>query len=165
MDEVTIKLGLLAEAAQQHQHLAETGLARLGQQLQDLDHTVRDEVRRSLQGELLTLTSESQRTTEALAKARRAVSGGMALWSLCVTACCCGAMVGAVLWWLPSRSEIDSLRVKRDGLAVAIARLEQRGARLDVRRCGDAARQLCVRVDRKAPAYGPAGEYLVVKGS
>ena len=159
-----MKLGLLTEAAQQHQRLAESGLARLERQLQELDHAVRDEVRRSLQDELLALTSESRRTVEALAAARRAVGVGTALWSLFVTACCCAAMVGAVLWWLPSRTEIDTLRVKRDGLAAGIASLEQRGAHLDVRRCGGAS-QLCVRVDRKSPAYGPAGEYLVVKGT
>jgi hypothetical protein len=164
MDDKTVKLGLLTEAAQQHQRLAEVGLARLEQQLRDLDQTVREEVRRSLQDELLTLTSESQRTAAALAGARRAVSIRTALWSLGVTACCCAAMAGAVLWWLPSRSEIAALRLKRDGLAAAIASLEQHGAQLDVRRCGSAGR-LCVRVDRKAPAYGPAGDYLVAKGS
>ena len=158
-----MKLGLLTEAAQQHQRLAETGLARLEQQLRELDCAVRDEVRRSLQAELLALTSEGRRTAAALTAARRAVSVGAALWSLGVTACCCAAMVGTVMWWLPSRSEIDTLRVKRDGLAAAIAGLEQRGARLDVRRCGGSG-QLCVRVDRKAPAYGSGGDYFVVKG-
>ena len=163
MDEATIKIGLLTEAAQQHQRLAEAGLARLEQQLRELDSTVREEVRRSLQGELLALTSESRRTTAALTAARRAVSVGAALWSVLVTACCCAAMVGAVLWWLPSRPQIEALRAKRDGLAAAIVALEQRGARLDVRRCGDAGR-LCVRVDRKAPAYGSGGDYFVAKG-
>jgi hypothetical protein len=164
MDEITMRLGLLTDAAQQQQRLAATGLAKLEQQLRDLDQAVREEVRLSLQGELLALTSESRRTAEALARARRAVSVVTALWSLFVTACCCVGMVGAVVWWLPSRSEIEALRMKRDGLAAAIASLEQRGAHLDVRRCGSPV-QLCVRVDRRAPTYGPAGDYLVVKGS
>jgi len=164
MDEITMKLGLLTEAAQQQQRLAATGLARLEQQLRNLDEAVREEVRRSLQSELLALTSESRRTAAALGRARRAVSIGTALWSLGVTACCCAAMVGAVLWWVPSRSEIDAMRARREGLAAAITGLEQRGAHLDVRRCGSPA-QLCVRVDRRAPAYGPAGDYLVAKGS
>jgi hypothetical protein len=67
-------------------------------------------------------------------------------------------------WWLlPSPNEITALRATRDDLASAVARLEQRGARVDLRRCGGTNR-LCVRVDRKAPAYGEAGDYLVVKG-
>ena len=164
MDEATIRIGLLTEAAQQHQQLAEAGLARLEQQLRELDSAVREEVRRSLQGELFALTSESRRTAAALAAARRVVSVSAALWSILVTVSCCAAMVGAVLWWLPSRPEVETLRVKRDGLAAAITALEQRGAHLDVRRCGDVG-QLCVRVDRKAPAYGPGGDYFVAKGN
>jgi hypothetical protein len=34
---------------------------------------------------------------------------------------------------------------------------------VDLRHCGSDQRW-CVRVDRKAPAYGEQGDYLVVKG-
>ena len=44
-----------------------------------------------------------------------------------------------------------------------IARLTQQGGHVELRRCG-AARRLCVRVDRGAPMYGEAADYLVVKG-
>ncbi|MGH8327807.1 MAG: hypothetical protein ACRET2_13715, partial [Steroidobacteraceae bacterium] len=68
-------------------------------------------------------------------------------------------------WWmLPSRSEVAALRARRDALAANIARLQQRGGSVDLRRCGARAR-LCVRVDRDAPAYGADADYLIVKGN
>ena len=67
-------------------------------------------------------------------------------------------------WWiLPSPTELAALRAKRAELASNVARLEQHGARIDLRRCG-AAERLCVRIDRHAPAYGEAADYLVVRG-
>jgi hypothetical protein len=67
-------------------------------------------------------------------------------------------------WWLlPSQSELATLRSKRDELASNVARLEQRGGRIDLRRCGGTDR-LCVRVDRKAPVYGEAADYFVIRG-
>jgi hypothetical protein len=67
-------------------------------------------------------------------------------------------------WWLlPSQSELAALRSKRDELASNVAHLEQRGGRIDLRHCGGTDR-LCVRVDRKAPVYGEAADYLVVRG-
>jgi len=64
---------------------------------------------------------------------------------------------------LPSETAVTALRAQRDSLARDVARLEQRGGRVDWRVCGDAAR-LCVRVDRKAPAYGDKGDFYIVQG-
>jgi hypothetical protein len=161
-DEHTMKFGLLMETAQQHQRLAEESLQKLEGQLQQIDGSIREEVRRVLQGELLTLSSESRQATEALRAVRRAVHLRIALWTLLVTGCCVGGVLGAALWLLPSRTEIESLRTRRDALVLAISELERRGARLDVRPCGDAA-QLCVRIDPKAPAYGADGDYRVTR--
>jgi hypothetical protein len=55
------------------------------------------------------------------------------------------------------------LRTKHDELASKIALLEERGGRVDLRRCGDGAR-LCIRVDRQAPVYGEKSDYLIVRG-
>jgi hypothetical protein len=71
--------------------------------------------------------------------------------------------MGAQWWLLPSQSELAALRSKRDELASNVAHLEQRGGRIDLRHCGGTDR-LCVRVDRKAPVYGEAADYLVVRG-
>jgi hypothetical protein len=64
---------------------------------------------------------------------------------------------------LPSDSEISALRTRRDTLAASVATLEKQGGRIDWRRCGENSR-LCVRVDRKSPAYGEKAEYYVVAG-
>jgi len=64
---------------------------------------------------------------------------------------------------LPSKSEIDALRIERDALALNLSRLQQLGGRVDWHHCGDEAR-LCVRVDRKAPVYGDQSDFFVVKG-
>jgi hypothetical protein len=68
-----------------------------------------------------------------------------------------------IAWWvLPTRAEIARLRTERDELVSNIAALNQRGARVDLRRCG--AGRVCVRVDLSAPRYGESSDYMVVKG-
>ncbi|MGH8217806.1 MAG: hypothetical protein ACREUT_04475, partial [Steroidobacteraceae bacterium] len=64
---------------------------------------------------------------------------------------------------LPTRAEITQLRSERDSLAAQVAQLSQRGARIDLRRCGADGR-LCARVERAAPRYGAGGDYYVLKG-
>jgi len=64
---------------------------------------------------------------------------------------------------LPTSAEIQALGAKRDELTANIARLARQGANLELRHCGTTQR-LCVRVERSAPAYGAAGDFLVVKG-
>jgi hypothetical protein len=48
-------------------------------------------------------------------------------------------------------------------MSAAIASLDERGGRIDLRRCGDSERW-CVRVDRQAPVYGAQSDYYVLKG-
>ena len=64
---------------------------------------------------------------------------------------------------MPSGPEIGALRARRDELAASVAALEQRGGRIEWRRCGAAAR-LCVRVDRSAPTFGEKADYYIVAG-
>jgi hypothetical protein len=80
-----------------------------------------------------------------------------------MTVICSAIPLLLACWIIPSRAEIAALRTKHDELATQIASLEERGGRIDLRRCGDGAR-LCVRVDRKAPTYGEQSDYLVVRG-
>ena len=70
----------------------------------------------------------------------------------------------ALAWWLlPSAAEIAALRASRDQLSADIARLRREGAAVDLKRCGP-ERRLCARVDRAAPRYGEAADYVVLKG-
>jgi hypothetical protein len=161
-DDATVKAGLLMESAQAHQKLAEGQLERLRAHTQDLDGVVRDEIRRTLVEELQMLTAEAARATRVLERIR---GGGLrsAVSSLLVAILCTLVPIGIARWALPSAADISALRARRDELSVNLSKLEQQGARIEWRRCGEASR-LCIRVDRKAPPYGEKGDFLVIAG-
>jgi hypothetical protein len=163
MDDTTMKLGLLMETAQAHQKAADSSLKKLKAATNDLASVVRDEVHRAVLEQLHSLESDSRRACEALRAVRRAANMRVLSWSIGVTLLCSVIPVCLVCWIVPSRAEIATLRAKHDELATKIANLEQRGGRIDLRRCGDGGR-LCVRVDRKAPTYGEQSDYLIVRG-
>lgn len=167
MNDETINCGLLMEAAQTHQSLVEAALERLKAHTGELDAIVREEIRRTLVDELQTLAAESKGATRSLRTLRRAANMHVALWSIGITALCCAMMIAVILaavrWLLPSRAEIAALRSQHEGLVLGIARLEERGGRIDLRRCGDTAR-FCVRVDRKAPVFGQRADYFILAG-
>ena len=160
----TMKFGLLMESAQAHQKLAEIHLTKLLAHTQGLDDVVRDEIRRTLIEEFQALSAESDRATRAISAMKRAVNVRAIAWNLSA-ALLCTVIPGAIAHFAwPSKSEITALRAQREALAHNLAELERRGGKVDWRQCGPTAR-LCVRVDRKAPAYGKKGEeYLVVDG-
>jgi hypothetical protein len=159
----TMKLGLLMEAAHAQQALAASALERLTAHASGLDDIVREEIRRTLVEELQSLGDESKRAAEALRRLGRSANTRVVLWSVGLTLLCAAVPMCGEWWLLPSQGELAALRSKRDDLAASVAGLEQRGGRIDLRRCGGTDR-LCVRVDRKAPAYGEAADYFVVKG-
>jgi hypothetical protein len=167
VNDETMKCGLLMETAQTHQSLADAALQRLRTHTQDLDAVVRDEIRRTLVEELRSLASEIDGAARSLRSLAHVANMRSALWSI-GTLTLGGAFsiaitIVATRWLLPSHSEIAGLTARRDELALAVARLEQRGGRIDLRRCGDSERY-CVRVDRNAPAFGRQADYLVVAG-
>lgn len=163
MDETTMKLGLLMEAAQAHHKAAESSLKKLKAAANELAGIVRDEVRRVVTEEFQSLAADGKRASDALHEVHRAANIRALLWSIGMTVLCSAIPLVLACWIIPSRAEISALRAKRDELATQIASLEERGGRIDLRRCGDGAR-LCVRVDRKAPTYGEQSDYLVVRG-
>lgn len=164
MSDEAMRLGLLMEAAQAQQRLGQESLERLAAHTRELDVTVRDEIRRTLAEELGSVATESRRAVESLQRMRRAANVRMLLWTVSMAAVCSAVAIGEMWWMLPSQSEVAALRSRRDALAANIARLQQRGGSVDLRRCGAHAR-LCVRVDRHAPAYGADADYLIVKGN
>lgn len=155
--------GLLMESAQAHQRLAEDQLQKLHAHTRDLDDVVRDEIRRTLIGELQMLTTESNRATEALKRARRATTFRGVLGSVSTAILCTCVPVAVMRWALPTESEIAALRARHAELSASIATLNRQGGRADWRHCGETSR-LCVRVDRKAPTYGEKADYFVVAG-
>jgi hypothetical protein len=163
MDDTTMKLGLLMEAAQAHQKAADSSLKKLKAAANDLASVVREEVRRAVLDDLHALEADSKRACEALHAVRRAANLRVLTWSFGMTLLCSAVPLCLAGWIVPSRAEIAALRAKHDELATKIASLEQRGGRIDLRRCGDGGR-LCVRIDRKAPPYGEQSDYLIVRG-
>jgi hypothetical protein len=161
--EETLKLGLLMEAAHAQQTLAESTLEKLKGHLEGLDEIVRDEIRRTLVNEIQVLGDESRRAEEALRRLGRSANARVAGWMVGLTLVCSIVPLLAQWWLLPSPSELAGLRARKDALTVSIARLEERGGRIDLRRCGETDRW-CVRVERSAPVYGQSGDYFVVKG-
>ncbi|MGH8140380.1 MAG: hypothetical protein ACREVV_19565 [Steroidobacteraceae bacterium] len=163
MDAETMKLGLLMEAAHANQKLAEASLKELQSQANELASAVREEVHRALVEELHSLATDSRRAVDALRAVRHAANVRVALWSVAMTTLCSAIPLCLAYWIIPSQADIHALSAKHDELAAKIASLENRGGRIDLRRCGEGAR-LCVRVDRKAPMYGEKSDYLVVRG-
>jgi hypothetical protein len=163
LDDATLKLGLLMESAQAHQKLAEGQLETLRIHTQDLDGVVRDEIRRTLVEELRMLSAEVAHATRAVQKMRSGQAARGVVWSLAAAMLCTAAPIAVARWVLPSDADVAALRARRDALSANLAKLERQGGRIDWRHCGDAKR-LCVRVDRKAPAFGDRGEYYVIEG-
>jgi len=158
----TMKLGLLLEAAQAQQTLAAGALERLREQTAGLDAIVREEIRATILEEMQSLADDSRRAAQALRSLHktanlRLLASGAAMITLSALVPCAIAS-----WWLPSRAEVAALRAARDQLTTNIERLTRQGGRVELRHCGPAQR-LCVRVDPSAPPYGE-GDFRVVKG-
>jgi hypothetical protein len=163
MDQDSVKLGLLIEAAQTHQKLAEAAIEKLNKQTQGLEAVVRDQIKRALADGLKTLDGETRGAVEALQTVKRAANARVTLWTLGLTAISASVALFVAWWILPTPAEIAALRTERDELAGNVSALNERGARADVRQCGTG--HLCVRVDLKAPRYGERSDYLVIRGN
>jgi hypothetical protein len=162
MDQDSVKLGLLIEAAQAHQKLAEAAIEKLNEQTQGLEVVVRDQIQHALAGGLKSLHTETKGAVEALQRLKRAANARTVFWTLGITAAAAAFGLFMAWWVLPTPAEIAALRTERDELISKIAVLNRRGARADMRRCGTV--HVCVRVDLKAPRYGESSDYLVVAG-
>jgi hypothetical protein len=163
MEDETLKLGLLMEAAQSQQALAAATLERLREHTSGLDAIVREEIRATLLEEMRALGEDSRRAAEALRKLQRTANLRLIAWSAAVLTVI-SLVPCALAWWLlPTRAELQALGTRRDELTANIARLARQGGNVELRHCG-VTQRLCVRVERSAPAYGAAGDFLVVKG-
>jgi hypothetical protein len=163
MQDSTVKIGLLLEAAESHQATATEALEHLRRHAAGLDAVVREEIRATLVEELQDLHRHSQLAAGSLrALARRANFRAVALGGALILLA--SAVPFALAWWLlPSPAEVAALRANRDALNADIARLRREGAAVDFKRCGPEQR-LCARVDRAAPRYGAAADYVVLEG-
>jgi hypothetical protein len=164
VDDDAMKLGLLLESAHAHQRLAEGLLERLRVQVAELPGLARDEIRATMLEELGALQEDGRRAGETLRRLRYVADLRVALWTLAITTLSCAVPLGVAWWLLPSRAEVAALGARREALEAAVARLKAEGGEMEWRRCGS-ARRLCVRVDRKAGAFGESGDFLIVKAN
>jgi len=162
-DEDTVKLGLLMESAHAQQRLAESHLEHWRAAMQELDAVVRAEIRRTLIEELKGLTAESDQAALALRRLKRSAGAHGLLWSGAWTAIVLVLAPLILSRLLPSAAEVAMLRAERERLREEIARFERLGADVQWQRCG-AEHRLCVRIDRRAPAYGEHADYYVLEG-
>jgi hypothetical protein len=163
MDEQTMKLGLLMEAAQANQKSAEASVKKLRGITNELAGQIRADVQQVVQAALQLLEGDCQRATEALRDVRRAANVRLALWSVGISALSSAIPLALLHGLIPSAAEIAALRLQYGNLRSNITTLEQRGGRAELKHCGDSNR-LCVRIDRSAPSYGEKADYLVIKG-
>jgi hypothetical protein len=163
LEEETLKVGLLMEAAQSQQALATSALERLREHTAGLDAIVREEIRATILEEMHALAEDTGRAAEALRGLGRAASWRFGAWSTVVFAIAAFVPLGLAQWWQPSQAEVDTLAAQRDQLTANLRQLTDQGGRIEIRHCGRTQR-LCVRVDRNAPSYGEAGDFRIVKG-
>src|SRR4051794_4066305 len=98
MDDTTMKLGLLMEAAQANQKMADSSLKKLKGAANELADLVREEVRRVMTEELHSLAADTQRASDALYEVRRAANVRALTWSLGMTALCSLVPLGLAYW-------------------------------------------------------------------
>ena len=163
LDEDSMKFGLLLEAAQTQQELIASEISQLQAHARGLDDIVREQIRRTLVEELGSVIEESTRVVMALRALERVARVRFVGWTMAMTLLVAAITAASAWWLLPPPSQMNALRLKREQLLAELENLEQRGGRIDLRRCGSEQRW-CVRVDRQAPAFGQQADYLIVKG-
>jgi len=156
-------LAALVTSARLQQQLADQSLVRLQAHAAGLDAVVREELHRSFIAACGGLVQEARDATEALAVLKRTAGRRLAWTGVLTAALWSGVALLVLARLLPSSEELSALRAQRQQLLLSVRQLSDSGGRVQLRRCGSAQR-LCVRVDRQAPAYGAAGDYLVVRG-
>jgi len=157
------QLASIIESLREQERASRAAFERLGALAESVDSRIREELRAAFVEEFQALGSAALRAEEALQRVRRVASVRMAAWALGVTIGCAGLSIAVAWVVLPSRAQLAQLRGERDALLAGVEQLEGRGGKIDLRRCG-AARRLCVRIERTAPAFGEHADYLIVKG-
>lgn len=188
MDPDTMKAGLLMEAAQAHQQLAQAALQRLDAATSRLEPAMRDAVTKAALQEFEALFKlmygqmhqEANHTAQTLKKLRSGFTWRLGTLASLISAgstavVLLGLLIGAYFGGAFERPAATSAalaattsptRLRAD--AATLAELERRGLLIDVALCGDPnsnPRRVCVRVEPKTGAFGPRKDLMVVGGS
>src|SRR5262249_43438180 len=102
MDDTTMRLGLLMEAAQAHQKAAESSLKKMKVATHELAEVVRQEVHRVVVEQFHCLEADSKRASDALRALGRAANVRTLIWSVGITTLCSAISLSLVGWLIPS---------------------------------------------------------------
>jgi len=158
-----LKIAALIDAADAAQARALEAIDALNATRAGLQQAVAQAARASTQEALKSLHGELERAQHVVINLQR-LSLWRAAWQHAMVALVAIVItLVAVSWYVPSMSDMQSLRAEKAQLEASIADLEQRGAKLQISRCGP-ERRVCVAVDDYAGIYGKAGDYRIAKG-
>ena len=158
-----LKIAALIDAADAAQARALEAIDALNATRAGLQQAVAQAARASTQEALKSLHGELERAQHVVINLQR-LSLWRAAWQHAMVALVAIVItLVAVSWYVPSISDMQSLRAEKAQLEASIADLEQRGAKLQISRCGP-ERRVCVAVDDYAGIYGKAGDYRIAKG-
>ena len=174
MDDATVTAGVLLEAAQNQQKIAEASFAKLdalAKIVGELPQGALPELKASIEGairkELAEARQEIQRLTESLRKAHAHLGQTLLYYGGAVVLIAVVAVAVMLLWALPAPGEMVRLRDEKAQLQASIADLAKRGGRIQLRPCvrTDAKSRLCARVDPAGGTFNEHGEtYMVLAG-
>ncbi|MGH2448228.1 MAG: hypothetical protein ACRDFS_06450 [Chloroflexota bacterium] len=158
MDDAALQAGLLLDLAKQQHAAADAAVKRLTEHTQSLDTVIRDTLRRTLIAELGEFQAELDEAVAALHRVHL-TAGNRALWITPIF-----AVLGASLGFLPMLAFVPT-RVEIADRQATVAALDGRSGAFDVRHCarGRGAPKVCVRIDKARGAFGPDGDYYVLR--
>ena len=171
MDDATVTAGVLLEAAQNQQKIAEASFAKLdalAKIVGELPQGALPELKASIEGairkELAEARQEIQLLTESLRKAHAHLGQTLLYYGGAVVLIAVVAVAVMLLWALPAPGEITRLRAEKATLEAAVTDLSARGGRIQLRNCGATGQKtrLCARVDPSAGTFGTDTERSMV---
>lgn len=162
--EQELKLAALLDALEEEHARVQAATAALKATGEDLRRDVQEAAASSMQAALKSLKSEIEAAHQVVNALSR-FSLGRAAWQHVIVALVAIVVALLAVWlYVPSLSEIQTLRTEQAQLTATIAELTERGGKMQLSRCGPDKR-LCVAVDERAGKYGRKGDsYLIAKG-
>jgi len=129
-----------------------------------LRQAIQDAAREAAQSAVKSVRGDIERAREVVVAIQRLSLWRAALQHAIVALVAILITLGAVWTYVPSKSEIESLRAERTALQSTIDTLAQRGGRLKHSECG---KRFCVMIDEAAGRFGNEKKheiYMIAKG-
>ena len=174
MDDSMVTAGVLLEAAQNQQKIAEASFQKLdalASLLRDLPRDTTPDLKAAIETairqELAGARQDILALTGALRAARVRMTRTLAVIGAAVVLAAVLSVGALLLWVLPSSDDIARLRAEKATLTAGVADLTARAGKIQLRNCGDPGQKLrvCARVDPTSGPFGTKAEpYMVLAG-